>query len=630
MLTLTDDVHFGRYIQPICLIQPDSSVADISNGYAVGYGKSEDETRVHENVLKFTETPINHDNEDCFYTNHTLLELSSKRTFCGGSRDGSGVCVGDSGNGLFVVDESIYYLRGIVSASLYTLNSCDVHNYAIFTNIIKFYDWINEKINPNRCSHDTIHYHIDNNSDNCDKIEITEYKNKARDAEMITNEAQRTADENSSQVDAAQQQVKDAQDKLEKALEDIQEAKQIAEEAENKAKEAIDVAAAAWTVVEETRIQEQNKTFVPVQKDISAEDQSNKIPKTATEAHEMAKIAQQEADAAQDELAEAEDSVSNAQDNAYEAKKALDSALKNLKDAQKEATGATNQANEIRTDAQQASRKVPGLQQNIQTTQRNLETSQKAIEAARKKANQMMEDVKAATILVSDALRRVNVVKISPDIINVVQAARERSEATKSFVNSLQSKVLNDMKNINQPLSVAKKMWEVAVSLSSDCNTIKRSADNAYRSSGNVKTKINNVKLSFDRSQNSYNHALNDLNDARVKRDSAKQKLTAAQARKEQLDEEARRMDEQESVEKETTTTAPRTTSKTSFTRGRTTTTKSSSTQPNRFVTTPKWVSQTTALPTSDSNESSHVDETEQKSEEEKCKMWYRFCKFGL
>ena len=150
VLTLTDDVCFGRYIQPICLIDPDSDVGNIQKGYVAGYGKSEDETKIVENVLKFVETPIARSNEECFQTNHYLAQISSSRTFCGGNRDGSGVCSGDGGGGMVVTRDNTYYLRGITSASLMNVyNGCDVNNYAIFTDVIKFEDWIDEKINSN-------------------------------------------------------------------------------------------------------------------------------------------------------------------------------------------------------------------------------------------------------------------------------------------------------------------------------------------------------------------------------------------------------------------------------------------------------------------------------------------------
>ena len=106
ILTLAENVQFTRYIQPICLIDHYSSLINIQKGYAVGYGTSEDKTKIHENILKCIEIPFDNNNENCFYSRHSLVNLSSNRTFCGGNRDGTGVCSGDSGNGLFVVHNS--------------------------------------------------------------------------------------------------------------------------------------------------------------------------------------------------------------------------------------------------------------------------------------------------------------------------------------------------------------------------------------------------------------------------------------------------------------------------------------------------------------------------------------------
>ncbi|XP_070504793.1 uncharacterized protein [Chironomus tepperi] len=144
MLTLKENVQFSSYIKPICLIPPESNVVEISHGYAVGYGLNQNEEV--ENVLKYVKMPIQFSNEECFYTNHVLLSLSSRRTFCAGDRNGSGVCSGDSGNGLFVEYRGVNYLRGIVSASIADPVGCNTYNYAIFTNVQKFYEWITDII----------------------------------------------------------------------------------------------------------------------------------------------------------------------------------------------------------------------------------------------------------------------------------------------------------------------------------------------------------------------------------------------------------------------------------------------------------------------------------------------------
>lgn len=142
VLVLVGKVTFTNYIQPICLNNK-LNISSATRGVVVGYGKSEDRTKIHENKPRVIDTPI-FENKDCFKKNIDLKTISSGRTFCGGDGNGTGVCKGDSGGGLYVIDEGFYYLRGIVSSSLKTAElSCDVNNYSVFTNVLKFIDWIN-------------------------------------------------------------------------------------------------------------------------------------------------------------------------------------------------------------------------------------------------------------------------------------------------------------------------------------------------------------------------------------------------------------------------------------------------------------------------------------------------------
>lgn len=113
----------------------------VKKGIVVGWGQGEDKTRFFQPVPKQLEVPI-HTNEDCYLKNSKLADIASKRTFCPGSADGSGVCLGDSGHGLFVQHEDAFFLRGIVSSSLIIGQTCDVINYAIYTNVLKFKYWI--------------------------------------------------------------------------------------------------------------------------------------------------------------------------------------------------------------------------------------------------------------------------------------------------------------------------------------------------------------------------------------------------------------------------------------------------------------------------------------------------------
>jgi hypothetical protein len=150
VLVLDIKVIFSKNIQPICLVPSASNIASITHSIVVGFGQSEDPTKIHENVAKVISNPIV-TNQVCFKHDLGLKKISSGRTFCAGHGTGVGVCHGDSGSGVFVEYGSLYYLRGIVSSSLTRgLYGCDVDSLAVFTDASKFYDWINRvPLNPN-------------------------------------------------------------------------------------------------------------------------------------------------------------------------------------------------------------------------------------------------------------------------------------------------------------------------------------------------------------------------------------------------------------------------------------------------------------------------------------------------
>lgn len=131
------------YIRPICLWNAASEPSE-KEGFVTGWGKSEDPSKVHQTIPKLIKSPIQ-SNEDCFFGAERLLGISSRRTFCAGTLDGSGICFGDSGGGLFIKVQGVYYFRGIVSSSLTNDNGCDVQNYAVYSNVLKFKDWIHKK-----------------------------------------------------------------------------------------------------------------------------------------------------------------------------------------------------------------------------------------------------------------------------------------------------------------------------------------------------------------------------------------------------------------------------------------------------------------------------------------------------
>lgn len=137
MLDLERVVHFTDFIKPICLLKAEES--PMMSGVVVGYGNNRDK------IPHITEVPIL-TNEECFRSNQDLSKFSSPRTFCGGV----GVCSCNAGSGLFVKINGVYHLRGILS-SIPNEGSCDVNNYSIFTNVLKFKPWIKSKKTSEEC-----------------------------------------------------------------------------------------------------------------------------------------------------------------------------------------------------------------------------------------------------------------------------------------------------------------------------------------------------------------------------------------------------------------------------------------------------------------------------------------------
>lgn len=148
MIFVEDPITFSRNIKPICILDPSINFDLLSEGWAVGWGQSEDKTKKYEAFPRKLKVHIL-SNEDCFLKDPRQAKISSKQTFCAGTEIGAGVCKGDSGSGLFVSIQNKMYLAGIVSASLAGNNHCDLSEYAIFTNIIKMFEWIERTGNLN-------------------------------------------------------------------------------------------------------------------------------------------------------------------------------------------------------------------------------------------------------------------------------------------------------------------------------------------------------------------------------------------------------------------------------------------------------------------------------------------------
>ena len=130
-------IHFSVYVQPICLWNGDTPPS-VTEGFVAGWGKNRKSGNKYEVIPTKLKIPI-HTNEDCWIAQPKLTAVSSPRTLCAGSADGTGLCNGDSGGGLSIKVGSTFYFRGIVSASLLDgVKRCDVKSFAVFTDVLKF------------------------------------------------------------------------------------------------------------------------------------------------------------------------------------------------------------------------------------------------------------------------------------------------------------------------------------------------------------------------------------------------------------------------------------------------------------------------------------------------------------
>lgn len=133
VLELADEVRFGSYVQPICLIETESDVGTFTNASIVGF-------KGIDNIPRILDTPIV--NFEKCSDEEGYRGLLSNRMLCGGLADGTGPCLGDGGTGMIVAKNGAHYLRGITSATLVNAQECNNYAYSVFTDVMKFKDWI--------------------------------------------------------------------------------------------------------------------------------------------------------------------------------------------------------------------------------------------------------------------------------------------------------------------------------------------------------------------------------------------------------------------------------------------------------------------------------------------------------
>lgn len=141
LVELKERVRFTEYIFPACVGGPVRSAGDV--GVAIGWGVTESD--VLSPVLRKAELPVI-DSDDCRDSDPDFFgAMLHKGMFCAGHRNGTSVCNGDSGGGLFFQRDNVWFVRGLVSFSKVRSdgsNLCVAEGYAGFTDVAWYANWI--------------------------------------------------------------------------------------------------------------------------------------------------------------------------------------------------------------------------------------------------------------------------------------------------------------------------------------------------------------------------------------------------------------------------------------------------------------------------------------------------------
>uniref|UniRef100_A0A182N384 Peptidase S1 domain-containing protein n=1 Tax=Anopheles dirus TaxID=7168 RepID=A0A182N384_9DIPT len=146
LIKLKSMIEMGNFVQPVCLwpTKPTLQNVDGKIGSVVGFGLRND-NELSKYLLE-ADVPVV-DLVMCLESNRgTFGQTLSTKVLCAGARNGTGPCNGDSGGGLFLEMDNVWYIRGIVSftPTLLNNNHCDPNEYIIYTDVSKYIEWINE------------------------------------------------------------------------------------------------------------------------------------------------------------------------------------------------------------------------------------------------------------------------------------------------------------------------------------------------------------------------------------------------------------------------------------------------------------------------------------------------------
>ncbi|XP_043584684.1 modular serine protease-like isoform X2 [Bombus pyrosoma] len=146
LLKLTSSFELTAQVRPICMdwdnMYERKQLQVGQNGKAVGWGKTIED--MPSKVLQEVSLPYIPYDQCLLAVPSDFRGYITSDKFCAGNLNGSSLCEGDSGGGLFFQMGETWYLRGIVSVSPVKDYKCNYHTYTVFTSTGFFRDWIRD------------------------------------------------------------------------------------------------------------------------------------------------------------------------------------------------------------------------------------------------------------------------------------------------------------------------------------------------------------------------------------------------------------------------------------------------------------------------------------------------------
>ncbi|XP_070160255.1 modular serine protease-like [Polyergus mexicanus] len=154
LLILKEAVIISSVVKPVCIPwHSDATLIEYQEtgrfGLVAGMGLTENDT--FSPVLRITTMKIISDDECHQNQNKDFWKYLTFTSFCAGWTNGTGVCNGDSGGGLVLLqtlNSNIWEVHGVVSVSPRRLGTsiCNPNFYTVFTKVSIYINWINKVI----------------------------------------------------------------------------------------------------------------------------------------------------------------------------------------------------------------------------------------------------------------------------------------------------------------------------------------------------------------------------------------------------------------------------------------------------------------------------------------------------